>query len=195
MDEVTGTFTDKSDLRSSTQWYTLHFSDQKLALHFQEVTFDNALEFNERLLHRSVLNGSAELSNTTYLSMPTDDLIKSASDFDKAAWTSLDKEFRENCDSGSLFFKRENFKAPGHNHWAKLGAAQLAFDPEGLQLTWTYDELKVKALLPSSELEGCLQYMRADSANTLLMSMSNEQDDRWNDLCRYFEKFGVIVSL
>lgn len=195
MDEVTGTFTDKSDLRSSTQWYTLHFSDQKLALHFQEVTFDNALEFNERLLHRSVLNGSAELSNTTYLSMPTDDLIKSASDLDKAAWTSLDKEFRENCDSGSLFFKRENFKAPGHNHWAKLGAAQLAFDPEGLQLTWTYDELKVKALLPSSELEGCLQYMRADSANKLLMSMSNEQDDRWNDLCRYFEKFGVIVSL
>ncbi len=195
MDEVTGTFTDKSDLRSSTQWYTLHFSDQKLALHFQEVTFDNALEFNERLLHRSVLNGSAELSNTTYLSMPTDDLIKSASDFDKAAWTSLDKELRENCDSGSLFFKRENFKAPGHNHWAKLGAAQLAFDPEGLQLTWTYDELKVKALLPSSELEGCLQYMRADSANKLLMSMSNEQDDRWNDLCRYFEKFGVIVSL
>ena len=79
--------------------------------------------------------------------------------------------------------------------WAKLGAAQLAFDPEGLQLTWTYDELKVKASLPFLELEGCLQYMRADSANTLLMSMSNEQDDRWNDLCRYFEKFGVIVSL
>lgn len=195
MDEVRGSFTEKNQVRSSTQWYTLHFSDQKLALHFQEITFDYALEFHERLFHRSVLNGSAELSNTTYLSMPTDDLIKSASDFDKATWASLDKEFRENCDSGSLFFKRDNFKAPGHKHWAKLGAAQLAFDPEGLQLTWTYDELKVKASLPFLELEGCLQYMRADSANTLLMSMSNEQDDRWNDLCRYFEKFGVIVSL
>lgn len=195
MDEVKGTFTEKSDVRSSTQWYTLHFSDQKLALHFQEITFDYALEFHERLFHRSVLNGSAALSNTTYLSIPTDDLIKSAIDFDKAAWTGLDKEIRENCDSGSLAFKRENFKAPTHKQWAKLGAAQLAFDPAGLELTWTYDELKVKALLPFSELEDCLQYMRVDSANTLLMSMSNEQDGRWTDLCRYFEKFGVIFPL
>ena len=195
MGEVRGSFTEKSEVRSSTQWYTLHFSEQKLALHFQEVTFDYALEFHERLFHRSALNDSAATWDSTYLSHSIEDLIKSAIDFDKADWTSLGKEIRENCDSGSLSFKRENFKAPAHKQWAKLGAAQLAFDPAGLELTWTYDELKVKALLPFSELEGCLQYMRVDSANTLLMSMSNEQDDRWTDLCRYFEKFGVIVSL
>jgi hypothetical protein len=133
------------------------------------------------------------LQGTSYLEVTNDELLKLADKFDETAWQALAQEFRENCNVGSSNFERHYTTAPTHRRWPQLGGAQLAFDNDGLKLTWTFDDLKVKALLPTSELQGCLDYLGVGSANELLLSMSREQDERWGDLCRYFERFGVIL--
>jgi hypothetical protein len=110
-------------------------------------------------------------------------------------WQALAQEFRENCNVGTVNFERQYTTAPVYRGRPQQGGAKLAFDNDGLKLTWTSDDLKVKALLPTSELQGCLDYHGVGSKNELLLSMSTEQDERWSGLCRCFERFGVTGSL
>jgi hypothetical protein len=195
MDEVKASFKQKGEYSGTTRFYTLSCSEGQRELHFLEISFDYRSDLlHSRLIIRSVLDKSTDLQVTSYSEVTNDELLKLADKFEEPAWQALAQEFRENCNEGSISFERRHTAAPSHGRWPQLGGAQLVFDDDGLQLTWTYDDLKVKALLPTSELQGCLDYLGVGSTNELLLSMSSEQDERWNDLCRYFEKFASIVS-
>jgi hypothetical protein len=194
MDEVRASFKQKSEFSGTTRFYTLSCSEEQRELHFLEMSFDYRLDLlHSRVIIRSALDKSTDLQVTSYSEVTNDELLKLADEFEEPAWQALAQEFRENCNEGSISFERRHTAAPSHGRWPQLGGAQLVFDDDGLQLTWTYDDLKVKVMLPSSELKGCLEYLGVGSTNELLLSMSTEQDERWGDLCRYFERFGVIL--
>jgi len=196
MDEVKAIFKQKGDFSGTTRFYTLSCSEGQRELHYLEISFDYRLDLlHSRVIIRSVLDKSAILQGTSYFEVTSDELLKLADKFEEPAWQALSQEFRENCNVGSVNFERQYTTAPIHRRWPQRGGAQLAFDNDGLKLAWTFDDLKAKALLPTSELQGCLDYLGVGSTNELLLSMSTEQDERWNDLCRYFERFGVTGSL
>jgi len=193
VNEVKASFEQKGEFSGTTRFYTLLCSEEQLELQFFEISFDYLLDLlHSRVFIRSVLDKSTDLQGTYYLENSNDELLKLADKFDEPVWQALTQEFRENCSVGSISFERHYTTAPFHRRWPQLGGAHLAFDDDGLQLTWTHDDLKVKAMLPSIELNGCLDYLGVRSTNELLLSMSSEQDERWNDLCRYFEKFAQI---
>jgi hypothetical protein len=194
MDEVKASFKQKGEFSGTTRFYTLSCSEEQRELHFLEISFDYRLDLlHSRVVIRSVLDKSTILPGTSYFEVTNDELLKLADKLEEPAWQALAQEFRENCNVGSINFERLYTTAPIHSRWPQQGGAQLAFDNDGLKLTWTFDDLKAKALLPTSELQGCLDYLGVGSANELLLSMSREQDERWGDLCRYFERFGVIL--
>ncbi len=196
MDEVRANFIQKGDFSRSTRLYSLTCSEQDLVLQITEISFDYKFDLlNSRVSLISVLDGRTELKDNSGLTGSNEEMMKKATRFEEPAWQALSQEFRENCNLGSIYFERQYTTAPFHGRWPQLGGAQLAFDNDGLKLTWTFDDLKVKALLPASELQGCLDYLGVGSTNELLLSMSTEQDERWSGLCRYFERFGVIGSL
>jgi len=196
MDEVKASFKQKVEFSGTSRFYTLSCSEEQRELNFLEISFDYRLDLlHSRVVIRSVLDKSTDLQDTSYLEVTNDELLKLADKLEEPAWQALAQEFRENCNVGSVNFERLYTTAPIHRRWPQQGGAQLAFDNDGLKLTWTFDDLKVKALLPTSELQGCLDYLGVGSTNELLLSMSTEQDERWNDLCRYFERFGVTGSL
>jgi hypothetical protein len=195
VDEVKASFEQKGEFSGTTRFYTLFCSEEQRELHFFEISFDYLLDvLHSRVFIRSVLDKSTDLQGTYYFENSNDELLKLADNFDEPAWQALAQEFRENCSVGSISFERHYTTSPSQRRLHQRGGAQLAFDNDGLTLTWTSDDLKVKAQLPSSELPGCLDYLGVESTNELLLSMSSEQDERWNDLCRYFERFGVILS-
>jgi hypothetical protein len=196
MDEVRASFKQKGEFSGTTSFYTLSCSEEQRELHFLEIGFDYQLDLlHSRVVISSVLEKSTDLQGTSYFEVTNDELLKLADKFEESAWQGLAQEFRENCNVGSIKFERKYTTAPFHRRWPQLGGAHLTFDNDGLKLTWTFDDLKVKALLPTSDLHGCLDYLGVGSTNELLLSMSTEQDERWNDLCRYFERFGVTGSL
>jgi hypothetical protein len=196
MDEVKASFKQKGEFSGTTRFYTLSCSEEQRELNFLEISFDYRLDLlHSRVVIRSVLDKSTDLQDTSYLEVTNDELLKLADKLEEPAWQALAQEFRENCNVGSVNFERLYTAAPIHRRWPQQGGAQLAFDNDGLKLTWTFDDLKVKALLPTSELQGCLDYLGVGSTNELLLSMSTEQDERWSGLCRYFERFGVTGSL
>jgi hypothetical protein len=195
MDEVKASFKQKGEFSGTTRFYTLSCSEEQRELHFFEISFDYRLDLlHSRVFTRSVLDKSTDLQGTSYSEVTNDELLKLVDKFEEPAWQALAQEFRENCNVGSINFERQYTTAPFHRRWPQLGGAHLAFDDDGLQLSWTHDDLKVKAMLPSIELNGCLDYLGVRSTNELLLTMSSEQDERWADLCRYFESHGTIVA-
>jgi hypothetical protein len=193
MDEVKASFKQKSEFSGTTRFYTLSCSEEQRELQFLEISFDYRLDLlHSRAFIRSVLDKSTDLQGASSFEITNYELLKLAGKFEETAWQALAQEFRENCNVGSIKFERQYTTAPFHRRWPQLGGAQLAFDNDGLKLTWTFDGLKVKAMLTSSEQQGCLTYLGVGSTNELLLSMSSEHDERWVDLCRYFEKFAKI---
>jgi hypothetical protein len=191
--EVRRTFEEKSNFDSTTRSYTLIPSKDQIELHFYEQTIDRGFEYVNVFYQRSVINQNQPGLRSWCLSLATHDLIETTELFDELAWKSLNQEFRENFSEGSICFRKQNGRGSGEKIWAHERGGQLLTTERGLELIWTFNDLRARATITKDQVPDCLAFMDVENCPELLFSMSNDEDQRWRDICRYFEIQGSIT--
>lgn len=194
MAEIRKTFEEKRDFDITTRNYTLISSSDQLELHFYERTIDRGFEYVDLILQRSVINQTQPGITSGQLSLAPQALIETTELFDEQSWKSLNQEFRQNFSEGRISFRRQIGRGSGEKIWAHERGGQLLATEQGLELIWTFNDLRVRSSITKDEVPDCLAFMEVESCPKLLFSMSDDEDQRWRDLCRYFESNGTFSS-
>ena len=194
MAEIRRTFEEKRDFDTTTRSYTLISSSNQLELNYNEQTIDRGFEYVDLIFQRSVVNQAQPRITNGHLSLAPQALIETTELFDEQSWKSLNQEFRQNFSEGSICFRRQIGRGSGEKIWTHERGGQLLATEQGLELIWTFDDLRVRASITQDETPGCLAFMVVEDVHQLLFSMSDDEDQRWRDLCRYFESIGTFAS-
>lgn len=193
--EIRRTYEEKRDFETTTRSYTLISSSDQLELHFHEQTIGLGFEYVDLIFQRSVINQNQPGITSGHLSLAPQALLERTELFDEQSWKSLNQDFRQSFSEGSICFRRQIGRGSGEKIWEHERGGQLLATEQGLELIWTFNDLRTRASFTQDETHDCLAFMGIEDVHLLLFSMSDDEDQRWRDLCRYFESNSKDINV